>query len=106
MRAVPGRLYMIEGCVSTNATYGDSFRPLTMYRLEASEAGGTLLTVSARIIFVRRINPLIRALIDRCGCFAAIVICCPAGLSCLIPATVVPVITAGQHRQGSRWRHA
>jgi len=82
MKAVPGRLYIIEGCVSTNATYGDSFRPLTLYRLEASEAGGTLLTVSARIIFVRRINPLIRALIDRCEPFAAMTTCRPAGTSC------------------------
>ena len=64
---MPGRLYVVEGCVSTNATYGNSFRPLTLYRLEASEAGGTLLTVSARIFFVRQINSLIRALIDRCG---------------------------------------
>ena len=65
VESVPGRLHIIEGCVSTNATYGTAFRPLTLYRLEASESGGTLLTISAQIVFVRQINSLIRALIDR-----------------------------------------
>ncbi len=65
VEAAPGRLYVIEGCVSTTATYGDAFRALTLYRAEASDSGGTLLTVSAQIVFVRRINSFIRALIHR-----------------------------------------
>ena len=65
LETLPGQLYVIEGCVSTTATYGDAFRVLTLYRLEACELGGTLFTVSAQIVFVRRINSFIRALIHR-----------------------------------------
>ena len=100
MKAVPGRLYIVEGCVSTNATYGNSFRPLTLYRLEASAAGGTLLIVCARIVFVKRINSLIRALINRCGVLMATTNCCPASTSCqaIVQLACVPKPPSGAGR--------
>lgn len=32
VEAIPGALFLVEGCVCTSATYGEAFRPITRFR--------------------------------------------------------------------------
>lgn len=63
--ARPGAAYRLEVCVSTTATYGDKFRPVLRHTLAAAGPGASVLTISATVVFVGKVNGFIKGMIER-----------------------------------------
>lgn len=64
--AKPGHFYTLEGCVSTTATYGDTFRVITRTRLTAGEAANSCeLTIESTLVYLSSVNKFVRGCIER-----------------------------------------
>ena len=65
MEASPGQRYVLETVVATTATYGDTFRPVVRHSLAAAGPGSARLQVSVALVFVAKVNGLVKGMIEK-----------------------------------------
>lgn len=84
--AVPGSHYELQVMVATTATYGDKFRPLLKHTLRAHGEGASSLEIRATLVFISKVNGLIKGMIEKGGRRLGDGTACQASSAWLAPA--------------------
>ncbi|KAK9817772.1 hypothetical protein WJX72_002011 [[Myrmecia] bisecta] len=64
-RTEEGKTYEVEVCVATTATYGDRFRAVFQYRIEAIDPKSSSLKAEYQLVYVSSVNGFIKKAIER-----------------------------------------